>query len=91
MPWKKNHALSIRLQLCLEDIKAWTSLNALLFNQNKTELMVFGLSGFCEPYPVESRSPGTAVNQIVSNLDFRVRLPDWSGGQVQFLSSEAGD
>ncbi len=32
----------IQLLDCLDDIKAWMSLNFLSFNENKTEVMVFG-------------------------------------------------
>ena len=45
LPLKKKDACLKPLLLCLEDIKAWMSLNLLTFNEKKTEVMVFGLRG----------------------------------------------
>ena len=43
---RKKDAFSLKpLLLCLEDIKAWMSLNFLKFNENKNEVMVFVPSG----------------------------------------------
>ncbi len=41
VPLRKNDTVRPLLD-CLEDIKAWMSLNFLSFNENKTEVMVFG-------------------------------------------------
>ena len=52
VPLKKKNAFSLTpLLACLEDIKAWMALNFLNFNEKKTEVMVFGPSGSCEPPP----------------------------------------
>lgn len=50
VPLKKKNAFSLTpLLACLEDIKDWMALNFLNFNEKKTEVMVFGPSGLCEP------------------------------------------
>ncbi len=41
VPLRKNDTVRPLLD-CLDDIKAWMSLNFLSFNENKTEVMVFG-------------------------------------------------
>ncbi len=41
VPLRKNESVRQLLD-CLDDIKAWMSLNFLSFNENKTEVMVFG-------------------------------------------------
>ncbi len=41
VPLRKNETVRQLLD-CLDDIKAWMSLNFLSFNENKTEVMVFG-------------------------------------------------
>ena len=49
LPLKKKDAFCLKpLLLCLVDIKAWMSLNFLKFNENKTEVMVFGPSSSCK-------------------------------------------
>ena len=59
LPVNKKDAFCLKpLLLCLEDIKAWMSLNFLKFNEKKTEVMVFGPSGSCEP-PCGLRPFGT--------------------------------
>lgn len=50
VPLKKKNALPPKpLLACLENIKAWMALNFLRFIEGKTEVMVFGPNGSCDP------------------------------------------
>uniref|UniRef100_A0A3B5PWV6 Reverse transcriptase domain-containing protein n=1 Tax=Xiphophorus maculatus TaxID=8083 RepID=A0A3B5PWV6_XIPMA len=54
LPLKQKDVHSIKhLLACLGDIKAWLALNFLNFNENKTEVMVFGPSDSCESSSVD--------------------------------------
>ncbi len=71
MPLKKKDAFSIKpLLLCLDDIKAWMALNFLNFNENKTEVMVFGPNG--SPSSVDLGPLALYMKPTVSNLGFKM-------------------
>uniref|UniRef100_A0A671UVC7 Reverse transcriptase domain-containing protein n=1 Tax=Sparus aurata TaxID=8175 RepID=A0A671UVC7_SPAAU len=72
VPLKKKNACLKPLLLCLEDIKAWMSLNFLKFNEKKTEVMIFGPSGSSEPPPVDLGPLAHYMKPTVSNLGFKM-------------------
>ena len=73
VPLKKKNAFSLTpLLACLEDIKAWMALNFLNFNEKKTEVMVFGPSGLCEPPPVDLGPLAEFTKPTVLNLGFKM-------------------
>lgn len=59
---------------------------------NKTEVMLFGHSGCCEPSSVDLAALALQVKQTVCYFGFKrgsavqCRVPDWCGSQSQFLS-----
>ncbi|TKS65252.1 RNA-directed DNA polymerase from mobile element jockey [Collichthys lucidus] len=72
VPLKKKDAFSLKpLLLCLEDIKAWMSLNFLKFNENKKEVMVFSPSGSCA-LPVDLGPLVPYRKQTITNLGFKM-------------------
>lgn len=70
LPLKQNdpHAVTPLLD-CLNDIKAWMSLNFLNFNHQKTEVMVFGAS---QAPPVDLGPLSQFVKPVISNLGVKM-------------------
>ncbi len=92
-PLKKQNALSLApLLTCLKDIKAWMALNFLNFNKKKTEVMVFGPSGPCEPPPVDLGPLAVFLKSTVLNLGFKMdsdfKLDRQISSVVKFLSTQ---
>ena len=74
VPLQKKNGYSLApLLACLDDIKAWMALNFLNFNEKKTEVMVFGPNGSCEPLPPVDLGPlASYVKPTVSNLGVKM-------------------
>ena len=69
---KKSESYSVNpLLQCLHDIKAWTSWNFLNFNEEKTEVMVFGGTSVTTPL-VDLGSLAQYRKPIVKNLGVKV-------------------
>uniref|UniRef100_A0A3B3WL78 Reverse transcriptase domain-containing protein n=1 Tax=Poecilia mexicana TaxID=48701 RepID=A0A3B3WL78_9TELE len=73
LPIKQQDVHSIKhLLACLGDIKAWLALNFLNFNENKTEVMVFGPSGSCESSSVDLGPLEEYFKPVITDLGFKV-------------------
>uniref|UniRef100_A0A669DR24 Reverse transcriptase domain-containing protein n=1 Tax=Oreochromis niloticus TaxID=8128 RepID=A0A669DR24_ORENI len=73
LPLKQKEAFSIKpLLACLEDIKSWMSLNFLRCNSSKTEVILFGPSGPCEPPAIDLGPLAEYFKSVVTNLGFKM-------------------
>ncbi len=68
LPLKPNTDGLETLRACLSDVKAWLSLNSLNFNENKTEIIVFGSSD--SPSQITLGNSTLSVKPWVKNLGF---------------------
>uniref|UniRef100_A0A3Q3ALA8 Reverse transcriptase domain-containing protein n=1 Tax=Kryptolebias marmoratus TaxID=37003 RepID=A0A3Q3ALA8_KRYMA len=67
--WKHNHQFSLQPLLdCLTEVKAWMASNFLNFNENKTEVILFGSSGNCSTSLADLGSLEQFVKSHVKNL-----------------------
>lgn len=51
---------------CLDNVKAWMALHFLHFNENKTQMMLFGPNGSCAP----THFPEQQISAVVKNCNF---------------------
>uniref|UniRef100_A0A3B3D322 Reverse transcriptase domain-containing protein n=1 Tax=Oryzias melastigma TaxID=30732 RepID=A0A3B3D322_ORYME len=72
VPINKNGSSITALLSCLHDIKNWMALSFLSFNDQKTEVMVFGPSGSCDPSKMDLGVLTPHVKQSVLNLGFKM-------------------
>uniref|UniRef100_A0A8C4T619 Reverse transcriptase domain-containing protein n=1 Tax=Erpetoichthys calabaricus TaxID=27687 RepID=A0A8C4T619_ERPCA len=87
VPLKRKDAYSIQtLVMCLEEVKAWMAVNFLNFNENKTEVIVFGPGGtsgsISTSAPVDLGPLAQYGTPVITNLGFRIDEDFRLDGQI---------
>ncbi len=70
LPVKWNYVGFESLMTCLADVKAWLSLNLFIFNETKTEMIVFRPSEFLDSPKLDLGEMSLCLKSWVKNLGF---------------------
>ncbi len=70
LPVKRNSVGFESLMACLADVKAWLSLHFLIFNEKKTEIIVFCPSEFLDSPNLDLSEMSLCLKSWVKNLGF---------------------